>query len=150
VDPQEEVHWCEVRWHGRPRQWPAPSNPAIVVSGSEMLILKRISFPLSMRQQQHGIFWALTAVSAATLSAVYRGQWPYVWTSALNWYEIQQCFRVLQWLCFISNLRPKLTVRSNARTHLWHIVRCLIFVGPQSGRTCCMATLWCLEFWSTV
>jgi hypothetical protein len=30
-----------------------------------------------------------TSVSSALLSAVYWGRWPYVWTCAVNWYEIQ-------------------------------------------------------------
>jgi hypothetical protein len=49
-----------------------------------------------------------------TLLAVYRGQWPNVWTSALKWYEKQLFFnfffiRILRWFCLISNLiRPNL------------------------------------------
>jgi hypothetical protein len=38
-----------------PSHWPAFSNLAIVVNGGEMLILK-ILLPLSLRQQQLGIF----------------------------------------------------------------------------------------------
>ena len=36
VAPREEVHWCEVCWQWRPSHWLIPSNPKIVVSGSEM------------------------------------------------------------------------------------------------------------------
>ena len=39
---------------------------------------------LLLRQQQPGIF-ERTSVSAASLSTVYRGRWPCVSTSALNW-----------------------------------------------------------------
>jgi hypothetical protein len=47
---------------------------------------------------------------------------PYVWTSALNWYEIH-FFSIHQWFCLISNLvRTNLTVRSAARTHLRHTI----------------------------
>jgi hypothetical protein len=48
-------------------------------------------------------YWAHTSVSAPSQSAVYRGRWPYVWTSALNWYKIQFFFGMLQWLCLILN-----------------------------------------------
>ena len=56
VAPCEEVHWCDVRWPGRQGHWPASFNPAIVVSGGEMLILKRMLFPLSLRHQELDIF----------------------------------------------------------------------------------------------
>ena len=45
-------HWCEVRWRGRPSHWPVPSNPAIIVSGGEILILERASSPLPLRHMQ--------------------------------------------------------------------------------------------------
>lgn len=49
-----------VTWEAKPLFPPPPSptpyNPAGVVSGGEMLILKRISFLLSLRLQQPGIF----------------------------------------------------------------------------------------------
>ena len=98
VTPLEEVQWCEVRWPGRPSHWPTPSNPAIVVSGDEMLIPKGNSFPLSLRQHQPScsnltFFSAHMTISAASLLAAYQGQWPYVWTFALNWYEIQLFFQ---------------------------------------------------------
>jgi hypothetical protein len=34
-------------------------------------------------------FWVHLSISSALLLAVYWGRWPYVWTCALNWYEIQ-------------------------------------------------------------
>ena len=50
------------------------------------------------------LFWAHTSVSVASLSAACQGQWPYISTSAVNWYEIQHFFRILQWFCLISKL----------------------------------------------
>jgi hypothetical protein len=40
--------WGPVTWEAKP----APSNPEICVSGGDMLIQKRISFPLPLRQQK--------------------------------------------------------------------------------------------------
>jgi len=34
--------------------------------------------------------------------------------------------------------------------HYISLPQCLIFVGPHSSRTCFIATLWCLDVWSTV
>jgi hypothetical protein len=48
-------------------------------------------------------FLSHTSISAASLLAVYRDWWLYVWTFVLNWYEIQRFFRILHWLCSISN-----------------------------------------------
>jgi hypothetical protein len=39
------------------------------------------------------------------LFAVYWVQWPYVWTCALNWYEVQFFFRIPRRFCLIYNLR---------------------------------------------
>ena len=47
---------------------------------------------------------AHTHQSVLSSSPVYQGQWPYVWTSALNWYKLWLFLRILQWFCQISNL----------------------------------------------
>jgi hypothetical protein len=60
------------------------------------LILKKILSSVFLRQEQtSGSNLALlchTSVCAASLSAMYWDRWPYVWTSALNWYETQLFF----------------------------------------------------------
>ena len=66
------------------------------------LILKRTFLPILLRQQLPGIFERISVFASS--SAVYQGRWPYIWTPALNWYEIQLFFRVLQWFCFMFNL----------------------------------------------
>jgi len=56
--------WGLVTWEAKTLV--SPSNQVIIVSGSEMFILKRISFPLSLRKQQPSgsnlVFWAHTSV----------------------------------------------------------------------------------------
>jgi hypothetical protein len=109
VAPKEEVHWCEVRWPGRPNHWPAPFNSAIVVSGVEMLILKRISFPLSLRQQQQSGSNVALLSAHVTLCCVVVGclsrSVAVRLNSVLNWYEIEFFFfRIIKWFCLISSL----------------------------------------------
>jgi hypothetical protein len=96
VGPWEEVHWCAVLWPGRPNHGPSPSNPTIVVSGDKMLILKSISLSLLLRQQP--------SIFEHTRQSLLLCRWLYVCTSAVNWYKIQLLFKILQWLCLISNL----------------------------------------------
>jgi len=65
-------------------------------------------------------FWAHTSVSPSLSSAVYWGQWLYVWTFSLNWDKIQlffsEPFGGFAW--FPTWITPNLTVRSTAKTHL--------------------------------
>jgi hypothetical protein len=123
VASRKEAHWCEVRWPGRPSHRSAPSSPAIVVSSGEMLILKRIQFPLSLRQQQPS--GDNLAFLSAYFSCCRLHIEQYFWTSAINWYEIQLFFIIRQRFCWIPNLvRPNLTVRSTA----WSYLRLSFFV----------------------
>jgi len=71
-------------------------NQQSLLSGSDMLILKRILLPVSLKQQRPGIF-------ESHVSLCYRGQEPSIWTY-LIWYKIQLFFIILQWFCLISNL----------------------------------------------
>ena len=90
-------------------------------------ILQTILLPVLLRLQQPSrnylAFWAHTSVSAESLSAVYGGRWPHIWTSALNCYEIQLFFfRILQWFCLISKLGQSQFdgYVSAAKSHLQH------------------------------
>jgi len=56
------------------------------VDSEEELIACIVDAAATIRQQP-GIF-ECTSLSAALL-AVYQGWWLYIWTAALNWYEIQ-------------------------------------------------------------
>jgi hypothetical protein len=91
---------------------------------SEVLIS---SFKTSMPQEvweSVDMWTAHTSVFAASLSAVYRGWCPHIWTSSVNGYEIQlffflsppEYFNGFAW--FPALVRPKLTVHSTERTHL--------------------------------
>jgi len=57
------------------------------------LILKRILLPVLLRQKQPSgsnlPLFSTHVVSATSSSALYGVWWPYIWTSALNWYKIQ-------------------------------------------------------------
>ena len=72
VAPYEEVSWGEVRWPWRPSHRSAPSNAAIVVCGGEMLILKRILLPVSLRQQQPGILNSHVSLCCVVVAYVSR------------------------------------------------------------------------------
>ena len=99
-----------------------PSPPIQrLLSGSEMLILKRISFPLSLRQQQPGIFehthqsllrcWLCIEVDGCTLnicSILVRN----------TTFFFSEYFSSFAWIPTL--VRPNMTVCSTARMHLWH------------------------------
>jgi len=107
VASQEDVHWCKVWWPGRPSDCTAPYNPAIVVSCGGMLTLQRISFPLSLRQQQLSgsnlAFLSTHVVSAASMLACIKADGcTFEHYSKLVWNTT--FFRVLLWFCLISNL----------------------------------------------
>jgi hypothetical protein len=106
VAPREEVHWCEVCRQWRPSHWLILSNPKIIVSGGEMFLdlTCKVSRGPQEVWERVDMHTAHTTISAALFSAMYQGQWLYIWTSALNWYEIQLFFRILQWFYLISNL----------------------------------------------
>ena len=108
VAPREEVHWCEVCWQWRPSHWLIPSNPKIVVSGGEMFLDLTCKVSRSPQEvwERVDMRTAHTTSSAASLLAMYQGRWMYIWTSALNWYEIQLFSRILQWFYLISKLSP--------------------------------------------
>ena len=143
VAPREEVHWCEVCWQWRLSYWLILSNPKIVVSGGEMFLdlTCRVSRrPLEVWERVD-MRTALTTSSAASLSAMYQGQWLYIWTSALNWYEIYLFFRILQWFYWFPTLvRPNLTVHTAARMHLLQIVpwQYIFVLVPLSPHEVCV------------
>jgi hypothetical protein len=107
--PQEEVHWCEVSWPGRPSHWPVPSNPVFVVSCGEMLLLKRISFPLSVRQKQPSGSNLVFLSAHVSLCYVVVGCVSRLLAVRLNIRSkfvqtTTSYFRILQWFCLISSL----------------------------------------------
>jgi len=95
-------HWTSHQWTS---SYEATWKPWFTHRQS---ILKRQLLPVhwgsSNRQTATLHFWAHTSTSPVSLSALYWGWLPQVGASALNWYEIQLSFRILQWLCLISNL----------------------------------------------
>jgi len=77
-----DVRSADSQW--RPSHWLIPSNPKIVVSDGEMFL--DLTCKVSRGPQE---VWervdtcnAHTTISAAS-SAMYQGQWLYIWTSAL-------------------------------------------------------------------
>ena len=126
VAPREEVHWCEDCWQWRPSHWLIPSNPKIVVSGGEMFLNLTCKVSCGPQEvwERVDMCTAHTTISAASLSAMYQGRWLYIWTSALNWYEIQlPLLRILQlFYLFPTLVRPNLTVCTAARMHLQQTV----------------------------
>ena len=63
--------------------------------------------PLKQRQpsgSNTGIFVCSRQFLPRLLSALYRGWCPYVRTCATNRYDTQLSFRILQWICSISNI----------------------------------------------
>jgi hypothetical protein len=93
---------------------------------------------------------AHTSVSAVSLSAVYQGRWLYIWTSALNWYEIQLHTHARarahahththkycsSFVWFPILVRPNLTLHTAARMHLqqtfpWQYIFVLVPPSPQ-------------------
>jgi len=97
-------HWIG---QGGPTAWPARSPDLTpmdfflwghikaliytspVVSEEDLIAL--ITEASTTIRQQPGIFEHMS-LSAASLTA-YQGQWPYIWTAALNWHEIQLFFQ---------------------------------------------------------
>jgi hypothetical protein len=128
IAPDEEVHWREFRWMGRLSHWPAPVNPAIVVSGGEVLILRMILFPLSLRQQQPSgsnlaflsahVILCCVAVGCVSRSVPVRLNICSKLVRYTNY--LSEYFSGFAW--FSTSVRPNLTVSSAARTHLRHTV----------------------------
>ena len=75
---------CHRTSHQSPSSYGATLKPCFK---RHQLILQRILLPVLLRAATWH-FWAQPSVTSASLSVMYRGRWPYVWTSALNWYEI--------------------------------------------------------------
>jgi len=83
VAPQEEVHWREVRWLGRPSHCPLFPHSVqsswrcwwgLNVDSEEDLISLIADAAATWHFRTH------TSFSAASLLAVYRGRWPCIWT----------------------------------------------------------------------
>jgi hypothetical protein len=94
-----------------------------------MLILKRISFPLSLMQQQTCHFWELSLVSTLSLST---GLTLNICSKLVTKYIFSP--RILKWFCLFCNLRPNLTVLSAAWMRLRHTVPwqyIFVLVPPQ-------------------
>jgi len=113
-------HWLGLPCHRTSHQWTSSHGATLKPRFTHRhLILKRILSSIFLRQQQmSGCNLALLShksVCAASLSSVYQGRCPYVWTSALKRYQIQLFFSwILKWFCLISNL---------SQTHIhgpWH------------------------------
>ena len=79
--------WLGLQRHRTSHQWTSYEATFKTWFTRRQLILKRILLPILFRQQQPSIS-EHKSVFAGSLSAVYRGRWPYVGTSALNWYNI--------------------------------------------------------------
>jgi hypothetical protein len=104
--PWSPLVWGPVIWEAKTLAHPVQSSDHYKWRwdvDSEEDLNSIIGEAASTFRQQPGIF-ERTHVFSASLSSVYRGHWPYVCTSALNWYEIQFIFKILQWFCLISNL----------------------------------------------
>jgi cellulose synthase/poly-beta-1,6-N-acetylglucosamine synthase-like glycosyltransferase len=114
--------WGTVTWEAKPLAQPIQSNSHCkwwwdVVSEEDLISL--INEGAETIWQRPGIFLIYT-VSAASLLAMYRDQWPF-WTSSLRWYKIQiQYFfkHFSDFAQFPTLFRPNLTAYSVARMHL--------------------------------
>ena len=121
--------WLGLPGHRTSHQWTISCGPTLKPWFTyRQLILQMILLPVLLRPQQPSrnnlAFWAHTSVSAASLSAVYRGRWPHIWTSALNCYEIQIFFfsEYFSGFAWFPNFVPIWWYVSAARSHLQHTV----------------------------
>jgi hypothetical protein len=96
------------QWLGLPGHWTSHQKDFFLWGHTETLIYMLLDLIVHIVEaaatirQQPGIF-ECTSVSAVSPLAVYRGQWPNDYTSALNWYEVQLFVIILRLFCLISN-----------------------------------------------
>ena len=113
--------WGLVTWEAKPQARPIQSSD---VSGNEMLILKRILLPISLRQQQSSgsnLTFLSAHVSLCCIVSFVWCQWLYVWNSTVigkKYNFFSEYSSGFPW--FPTIVRPTLMVCGTARMHVWH------------------------------